>query len=390
MNIAQSQHAQTKTKAPKKKKAEAKLEKAWQKVVRQQQKNESLKETLLAFKQEVHDAIREPEKDLITATQGLCQHLLGFYPRKSLTLWQREELLIWLNEGMEEIVSNPFTDSQEFAELRQSIVDTLGKEHPEVLAATHREPEPEPEPQANAAFKDDQNDEESPLQEDMFGFTEEELETTMGSEPFEEDPEEDPFQYFYDELEREQQAYEQRRKEDQTTFNQLFKSSSVNQLFRKLARLLHPDLEQDEALKKQKHQQMSQLTTARDNNDILSILQLYSDCTGQSPMEELGGDLKSLTQLLDRQYQYLLEQQDDIVEEDPIAAVFYHRFYRSTQKQRQKAIKNHLEEIRQITQERRLLCREVTSLAKLKPYLESRRFQSDWDDIEELMAIFER
>lgn len=61
------------------------------------------------------------------------------------------------------------------------------------------------------------------------------------------------------------------------------KSLSVNRLFRQLAKVLHPDREQDETLKADKHLLMSQCLEARQRKDIDTLLQLYCEHVGDLP-----------------------------------------------------------------------------------------------------------
>lgn len=72
---------------------------------------------------------------------------------------------------------------------------------------------------------------------------------------------------------------------------------------------------------------MSELIEARDNNDITTLFAFYAEYIGQSPLEELGGDLADATELLNRQYAQLRSQHADILHEDPKTAALYRRFH---------------------------------------------------------------
>ena len=76
---------------------------------------------------------------------------------------------------------------------------------------------------------------------------------------------------------------------------------SVDQLFRPLARALHPDREQDEKRKAEKHALMSECLLARENNDIDSLLSLYIEHIGALPKGILADSHEQLIRLLERQ-----------------------------------------------------------------------------------------
>ena len=76
---------------------------------------------------------------------------------------------------------------------------------------------------------------------------------------------------------------------------------SIDQLFRPLARALHPDREQDEKRKAEKHALMSECLLARENNDIDSLLSLYIEHIGDLPKGILADSHEKLIKLLERQ-----------------------------------------------------------------------------------------
>lgn len=69
-------------------------------------------------------------------------------------------------------------------------------------------------------------------------------------------------------------------------------------LFRRLARALHPDREQDETLKREKHRLMSDCLRARDERDIDTLLSLYVAHVGELPDALADGGTDALERLL--------------------------------------------------------------------------------------------
>src|SRR5690606_34088931 len=110
----------------------------------------------------------------------------------------------------------------------------------------------------------------------------------------------------------------------------------------------------------------------RDSKDIVGLFALYTEHVGKSPLEDLGGDLAGATALLQRQYEILRIEQEDMPYEDPFAGVLYERFHKKTDKATWRNIEAHLSDLEHHMRDIRLFREQVTSLNKLKPYLEAR------------------
>lgn len=322
---------------------------AWEKVTNQQKKNERLREKIKTFAEQVTKTIEQQEKAHATTLHQCCEQLLAFYGRKSLAAWHREVLMEWILDYIDTITRNPFAGDIDLAALFQAIDATMEKMHPEAF-----DPFQDDAMHSEEHFFDEMADEDdlASMFEELFS-------------DFEDDPRSDEF--F-----RQQKSFEQQIKDDEQALNKLMKGGAINKLFRRVARVLHPDREQDEAARLEKNRLMSELTEARNNNDITTLFAFYAEYVGQSPLEELGGDLTDATELLNRQYAQLRSQHADIVHEDPKAGVLYQRFHKATKQASQHEINVHLEKLEQDINILKLFRQEVTSLNKLKPYLQRR------------------
>ncbi len=328
---------------------------AWQKVANQQKENDRLREQIRTFAKQVTETVEQQEKAYVTTLYQNCEHLLVFYSRKSLAAWHREVLMEWILDYLDTISHNPFAGDINLAALHQTLDDTIEKIHPEIFASAQDD-----------AMHSEQN------------FFDEMADDADSASKFEE-----LFSNFqqdsgFDNFSRQQESFEQQIKDDEQALNKLMKSGSINKLFRRVARVLHPDLEQDEEARLEKNRLMSELIEARNSNDITSLFAFYAEYIGQSPLEELGGDLADATQLLNRQYAQLRSQHEDILYEDPKASVLYQRFHKKTIKASQRAINTHLTKLEQDINNLELFRQEVTSLNKLKPYLQMR-----WEHLNE-------
>ena len=335
------------------------FEKAWQQVARQQKKNERLRSDVGIFAGQVKDRLQRHEKAYLEAMHLATRHLLSFFTRKSLGLWQRETLLEWVKDYLSRIQNSPFSGSINIADTLKTYFAVLDELYPRATPGEGEE---------------DGEESDDDLLDDFFESFRQTAHARNGEFPDMDASAEDAFfdQFFQQEQQREREA---KQRADELALKKLMKASSMNKLFRKLAHMLHPDRETDEAAREEKNRLMVELIKARDSNDIPALFSLYARHVGEAPLQELGSDLASVTELLKRQYEQLCEQQDKILHQDPQAGAIYQRFHRRTTQQTQEAINEHITLLRIKTRELERFCIETRSLAKLKPYLQSRRYE---------------
>ncbi|PLC49585.1 hypothetical protein CR159_11655 [Pollutimonas subterranea] len=355
--------------------SEKKFNDAWQRVINQQKRNDGLRADAQAFAQDIQSRIQDKEKAYMDAMYFACLHLLSFCTRKSLAQWHREMLLEWAAEYVQAMENNPFSQHLDMSALQRRMADAFAVAYPE------------PQLEAGAGdfdFDDNGHDiggDEDPSIQDMFQDLFDEFERAdAAGNPFAEHDDPHSEHSFFNEFSQRQQAHEQQVRDENLALKQLIRSSSVNKLFRKLAGILHPDKERDETVRMEKNRLMSELIRARDSNDIPRLFAFYAEYVGESPLQELGGDLDGAAQLLDRHLLYLREQKDDILDENPLAGALYRRFHKSTPAASQRAVNKHLKEIHALTNALRDMRHDITSVNRLKPYLELRRdmfFQED-------------
>lgn len=342
---------------------EKRFDEAWQRVVNQQKKNDRLRVDVLAFARDTRARIQDKEQAYMDAMHCACLHLLSFFSRKSLPQWQRQTLMDWVAQYLEIMQDSPFGSHLNMKLIRQRLADAQAATYPDL-----QDPFGHPADDMEfGEFSSSMFDEEAPFNEDMFQDLFAEFEhTDAASDSGQRWNEADADKAFF----QQQRAHEQQRHDESQALKKLMKSSSINTLFRKVAGILHPDKEPDETARRDKNRLMAELIQARNTHDIPRLFAFYAEYVGQSPLQELGGDLEGVTQLLQRQYLYLYDQQVRILDEDPLASVLYRRFHRKTPAATQRAINKHLKETQTQTDLLRALPQEVTSLKKLKPYLE--------------------
>lgn len=116
---------------------------------------------------------------------------------------------------------------------------------------------------------------------------------------------------------------------------------SVERLFRRLARVLHPDREPDETRKQEKHVLMSQCLKARDDNDIDTLLTYYCEYVGQLP-DDIGDDSHDqLVRALEQQLTLLQTELRQRRFADPLQRQIVDRYDALSEEGRQHHIEQH-------------------------------------------------
>jgi len=125
------------------------------------------------------------------------------------------------------------------------------------------------------------------------------------------------------------------------TISSLEDKLSVERLFRQLAKVLHPDREQDEEAKAAKHVLMSEVLEARKNKDINALLTLYCEHVGELPDDM---DLNSHNELVAALEQQLKQLQLELRTKrfsDPLLSMIVERYSSSNTVDCEQRINNH-------------------------------------------------
>lgn len=142
----------------------------------------------------------------------------------------------------------------------------------------------------------------------------------------------------------------------------LEKRLSVDRLFRQLARVLHPDREQDVMLKAEKHILMSQCLQARQDKDINTLLTLYCEHVGDLPDDLSDTDHDELIAALHAQLKQLQSELQQIRTGNPLQTQIVERYQATNETKCEQHIQQHAKALDQ----------EIRQLQSLEPALETR------------------
>lgn len=324
----------------------AKLQSA---IKRQQNRNRSLHDDLLGLVQYYQERILPREKDLVFPIKLLIERLMGMYPRKALTQWQRQELTDWIFDEIQHLAMLDADAARELATAFQSVMADFFKLSAEDIAELEAHAEREMQ------HADEDVEDDDAFEELLRSATQQKRQQAQGNLFHEDDEEVAP-----------QPAAT--AKPEAAINPEIW----IKLLFRRAAKVLHPDREQDPVAREHKHHLMSALIDARDRGDIMSMLALFSDHVAGSTVDFSAEEYPALIQLLQQQLSNLQAEEHSISYASPFHAFLYHNLYSKQKPTQERKIKTYLAKVDQEFQERTQMVQEIRTVKALQSVLKQR------------------
>ena len=157
------------------------------------------------------------------------------------------------------------------------------------------------------------------------------------------------------------------------TISSLENKLSIERLFRQLAKVLHPDREQDENIRAKKQTLMSECLKARQEKDINALLTLYCEHVGELPDDLNNNSHDELVGALEAQLKRLQADLRTKRFGDPIVAMIVERYSSSNQQDCERRIQNHAKSLQEEITSARELDKHLNSHDELLDALDARR-----------------
>ena len=382
-------------------KSSQQLTRMWKKAHSQRKRNQQLENQLEKLLKVYHTKVYPVERDLLfPAKVDMVERLIDMLNRKSLANWHRDEMHHWIIELLDDI-----------GLLDEEAMDILGDRYDGVVAEMagisveelHELRENKKEEFKNI-FKqmveqdlgvdlEGENLEEEQAFNDIVDIyeqrvkeLEEQIEKAerdpLGLEDQEEEETEiESSESFYTEVEEEEETV--LSQEEIEALNQQW----LRKIFRKAARALHPDREQNPDLREQKQDIMAELAHARDNEDILTVVSLYVEHAGDGELSLSEEEMNQLYDLLETQLFQLEFETENIIDQSPIHRFVFDHLYASSQQARNQRLKDFLVDINDEADYLRETFEYLRNLECLKEVLVDRqdfRIQREEEQNEEL------
>lgn len=303
------------------------------------------------------------EKTLTEEVANVTDQLIQHFSATELDIPDRSLLGLWITENLRSLQDHPFSSTQRVRALTddwRKLINEDGVVENQLSRLARRTGE--------------QSENESTLRGSSSGQPEENESTRSGVD---------------DEAEEAKEAKEAEEDcssdSDQQTVNnensqsidekvaELENKLSVERLFRQLAAALHPDKEQDEALRAEKHVLMSQCLEARKNKDVNTLLCLYCEHIGELPDDLNDNSHNELIAALEAQLKRLQTELRQQRFGDPLHAMIVERYSSPNAGECEKRINDHAASLDFEANAMKQLCRQLNTHDGLLDSLDERR-----------------
>ncbi|MBS9426876.1 hypothetical protein [Photorhabdus akhurstii] len=330
------------------------IEKYQLKIAKLQQQQDAL---FIRFQQEVLPI----EHQYIQSKYDKTARLLSFADKKSLGKNQRGELFFWIEEELDELCHYPFNENLDLNKLTDHFSNLNALKE-------HETPTPEQMADIRQTFGEYFDFNEEISDEELLDMMKspEKMRATI-EQRFQRESE-----HFYDEYDAEETSDFDPAAEDQKKLDSLFKSQEVSQMYRKIAKLLHPDREQDLDEKKKKNQLMVQLSQAKKDNDVWTIINMYH--TYIDPTFSFNSrDISDINKLLKARIDILANELNQLKKSDSLPGIVWSTLGGNTSKIIENNLREHCKKLRQNIENETQQRESLRSLTVLKSHLAERR-----------------
>jgi len=333
--------------------------------------------------------IMPAEQQLTATVQDITDALLPYFNGPALDTGNKSLLGLWITENLTALQDHPFANTERTQALNRrwlTLLDNPGITEHELsrLAKpnTSAKPTARAADQSEAAWQTDRNSEESFHQSAQRDENTDQKNTQAPPHNAQQNGHNQSHQSSSSENAQE------RGSQASTSFAHQNNTLCIDKLFRQLAKVLHPDREQEESAKAHKHELMSQCLQARHDKDIDTLLRLYCEYVGEIP-EDLGNESQEeLISQLRQQLKVLQSELRQLKFGDPLQQLIIERYSANHPAESENRIKKHAQSLQHETRHQQHLLANVATMDGLQQALLQRRMiEQDKMAINELTGM---
>ncbi|MCL1079693.1 J domain-containing protein [Parashewanella spongiae] len=357
----------------------AKLVELQQRIVRLEERNQKKSHKINAFYDEAKEIIGPVEEALCEQLEGYIEKLLSFLPRKTIKGQKREELVSWIKDEIHALEHNPFR-KKSAKPLRDKMSDYLYQELEEAKAnGCYDEPDSDEvedfREMLESMFQMSvEHDDETLLDvmrnpEKVDEFMEALLKQKLSQEDNEDNEENDlDEETFFSES----QKQSENMFKGELEVNGALKTSQLNKLYKKLAVVLHPDKEESQDKKDEKHQLMQQLSKAKKEKDIYTLLQLAQQWLPDMELELSKESLNDMIESLNEKVSQLEDEYHRLDEPSSIETMVWYRFGEKTKKASTANLHQHVDDLSERIEQINVECTRFKTVKEMNKVLGER------------------
>ena len=315
----------------------------------------------------------------------LLEFLIPFLNRKSLSAYQREELLNWMESILTFLRSHPFlTDvdhealqkkvndayvsliQSQNADIEESHIDAVRMEIEQMFAGDMQLSDEEiialiRDPNILNQYIQRMNEALDEEDDDESAYSQN---SSNSSQPFED--------FFEQDLGQDDAQHHNAKDARQKSLDKLFKAGQLNKIYKRLASLLHPDKEQDPGKKAQKHALMQTLSEARKNNDAFTLLQLYQTHINDGEFAFDSDTLSSMQALLREKLHRLDDELHQAKSNNELSTLVWRKFSGRSKKHTENNFKIHLADLEDEIYQKQFIMEQYQTVAQMKKLLQEK------------------
>jgi hypothetical protein len=296
------------------------------------------------------------EAEEVDPLSRLAERLTVFMSRKSLGKGDRDELAEWFWETVNTIRSFQPERADKLAYTFEETVASaagLTKEELDELVELHERYAREFEESVHEFHRDSRDDSAPDIDlehPDFFGFDESDEETADTGEAFQSTP------------------------TDGVAPERLINGDWIRGIFRRTAHALHPDREPDVVKRQDKHALMTRLLSARKEEDVITILELYCEHVAGGELQVADAELDTICQLMANRIDALQSEKDQRLHADSLESMVYELLHGKSKRLRERKLERLIDDIRARAGDLVGLVGDLRNLDCLREVLRARRY----------------
>ena len=339
----------------------------WNKIEKAEIRNKKAEDKVSALYEQYESILLPHEKELANTHCNLIEQLISFVPSEKLSKNQRDLLCAEIEDNFEEVhQKSSIYDSERISKLLE-IFDKLNiKFFPEerkefvedeyekmmsyfrMFAGNDLElPDDEIK---EAIVSGDMSKLESLLkkvQDDLLKKRHEEKE----------DWDDHEFNYY------------EREEDDTSKVKEVFKASQLNKMYKKIANVIHPDKELDPSKIEEKKVLMQQLTEAKNNSDVFTLIKMYQTHVPDGEYFLDDDSLKHIEHLFQMNIYKLNQEHRDIFNSQGMKSNIWKTFSSTSKKKTLDKLNDGIDMVKEATRELEQKINNADSLPKIKKRL---------------------
>ncbi len=327
------------------------------------------------------------ERKLNRTASNLTEQLIVIFSQNDLSMAERSLLGLWINENLNSLRNHPFGEATRIASLSTHWLEILKHDGPienQLARLAQKHQQNEAHDPANYDDTDDADQEDDDDDDIIFDFgmhsKKETKKPTSTDKPSTQSKAGSTNNSTLEQEDAQQQQQDAKLSAasiDATVAN-LENKLSVERIFRQLAKVLHPDREQDETARAIKNALMSECLEARNNKDINTLLTLYCEHVGELPDDLDKNSHRELVKALEMQLKVLQQQLREKRFGDPLQTMIVERYSSTNEAECNRRIETHASSLGTQIDTTEHLIEQLENPDGLKDALDHRR-AIEWD-----------